>query len=411
MQVVVFEDAGYQNLLPLVYTRATFNLRCGFDNLLDKIETAMGGAAAALFVRPAIAPAIAERQKRPVNRTPDESDQLWVNGRLLVRRSFNLPVGAAAWHGDTLLAARVDRATAARLTGGALLEPRDTAAVLAKCTRAEIHADVALLIDYPWQLVHENEKEIVRQFAVAATEQSGRIYPGASLVNPSAIHVGAGAKVKPGVVLDAEDGPIYVGANAIIQPNAVVVGPCFIGERCVIQPGASIRGGCSIHMVCKVGGEVEGTIFHGYSNKQHDGFLGHSYVGEWVNLGADTVNSDLKNTYGPVQVAINGRPVDSGHAFVGSFIGDHVKTGINTALPTGCVVGFASSVFVGGLVPKFVPSFSWLTDEGRQVNEPPKALAVARRVVARRGRTLSAMEEALFLSVMDEARRCEEQGP
>lgn len=407
MQVVVFEDAGYRNLLPLAYTRAAFNLRCGFDNLLDKIETAMGCPAAALFVRQAIAPAIRERQARSVNEAPTGNDQCWINGRLLLRERLDLPPNSAVWRGDTLLAARVDPAMAVHLAAAVMAPPQELRVALAGCDTAEISGEAGLLIDYPWQLVHANAGEIVRQFSAVGPAQAGQAYPGSYLVNQSAIHVGRGSKVKPGAVLDAEDGPIYVGEGVTIQPNAVLIGPCFVGDRCVIQPGASIRGGSSVHMVCMLGGEIEGTIFHGYSNKQHDGFLGHSYVGEWVNLGADTVNSDLKNTYGSVQVPINGRPVDSGATFVGSFIGDHTKTGINTALPVGCVIGFASSVFVDGYLPTFLPSFSWLTDAGRQQNDPARALAVARKVVSRRGRTLSPIEEALFLSIAKEARRCE----
>ncbi|MFQ5411029.1 MAG: putative sugar nucleotidyl transferase, partial [Phycisphaerae bacterium] len=114
MQLVIFEDAGFSNLLPLVYSRATFNLRCGFDNLLDKIETVFGQTAAALFVRESIAPAIAERQGRPVNTLPGGDSQLWINGRLFVRERFEMPPNTAAWKGDTLLAASIDAATAAR---------------------------------------------------------------------------------------------------------------------------------------------------------------------------------------------------------------------------------------------------------------------------------------------------------
>jgi UDP-N-acetylglucosamine diphosphorylase/glucosamine-1-phosphate N-acetyltransferase len=407
MQLVVFEDHGYRDLLPLVYTRATFNLRCGFDNLLDKIESAIGVTASAVFVRPTIAAALAERQRRAVNQPADSDDQLWINGRLLLRRWLDLPPRAAVYQGDTLLVARIDARLAARLSPDVLLDSARLRAALSDCLPADISPNAAVLIDHPWQLVKENAAEIVRQFRAVPIQVEGQVYSGAHLVNPSAIHVGVGAKIKPGAVLDAEEGPIFIDDEAILHPNVTIQGPCFIGRCCVIHPGARIRSGSSIHMASKVAGEIEGTIFHGYSNKQHDGFLGHSYVGEWVNLGADTVNSDLKNTYGLVRVWINGRKVDSGEQFVGGFIGDHAKTGVNVALPTGCVIGFAGNVVVGGYVPKFVPSFSWLTDAGREEYAPARALAVAEKVVARRGRTLSETERALFLSVAEEAKRHE----
>jgi len=414
MQLVVFEDAAYVHLLPLVYARATFNLRCGFDNLLDKMESAFGVAAAAVFVRPLLAEVLRERQRRPVNQTPPGEDQLWLNGRLLVRRRFELPPGGAVWRGDTLLAARLDRRAAAGLSPETLLDPAALRGALAACRPAELPPESVRPIDHPWDLVHENPAEIVRQFAAHGPRVHGPVYAGAHLVHDAAIHLGDGTRVKPGAVLDAEDGPIFLGDGVTVAPNAVLVGPCFIGDGCVIQPGARIRPGSAIHMRCKVGGEVEGTIFHGFSNKQHDGFLGHAYVGEWVNLGAGTTNSDLKNTYGPVRVPINGRPVDSGQMFVGGFLGDHVKTGIHTTLPTGAVLGFAASVFLSRVVPQFVPSFSWLTDAADGVpggeaveNDPARAWAVAVQMAARRGRTLSAAEQALFFAVRDEARRIE----
>jgi UDP-N-acetylglucosamine diphosphorylase/glucosamine-1-phosphate N-acetyltransferase len=410
MHLVVFEDAGYRNLLPLVYVRATFDLRCGHDALLDKIEAAVGRPADALFVRPTIAAAVAERGPRPVNTHPSGEEQLWINGRLMLRQPLDMPLNSAAWRGDTLLAARLDEKTAAALRADVLQQPGQIAPILSACQPADIPAESAVLIEYPWDLVDENQAEIIRQAEAGRQEIIARPDPGAHLVNESAIGIGAGSRIKPGVVLDADDGPIVIGENVTVHANATVMGPCTIGHRCVIRPGAVIRGGTSLGPDSRVGGEIVCTIFQGRANKQHDGFLGHSYVGQWANLGADTVNSNLKNTYGPIKVPINGRLIDTGRTFVGAFIGDHVKTGIRTALPTGCVLGFASSIFVGGHAPKFVPSFCWLTDTGAQTNDPTRALAVARTVTGRRDAPFSETEAALFLSVKDDARRHETAG-
>ncbi|OWY73011.1 hypothetical protein B7486_01300 [cyanobacterium TDX16] len=399
MQLLVFEDAAFQSHLPLVYSRCTFNLRCGFDNLLSKIEKATKLTADALFVRPALAAVIAERQPRRVNQPATGDDQLWVNGRFLMRSAIDIPMGAAVWMGDALVAGRFDRTISSRLTPAVLLDPAKLRELLAACPTQQLPPESGILINHPWQLIKENAAEITRQCGLTPMDLAGRIADGAHLVNGSAIHVGAGSNINPGSVLDAESGPIYIGENVTVHAGAVIQGPCYIGDGCTIQPGAAIRGGCSIGMVCKIGGEVEGTIFHGYSNKQHDGFIGHSYIGEWVNLGADTVGSDLKNTYGPVRVPINGTAIDTGEMFVGAFIGDHTKTAIRTTLPTGCVIGYACNVALSGFVPNFVPSFSWLTDKGRQTNDPQKALAVARTVVGRRNRTYSKAEESLFLAI------------
>lgn len=408
MTIVLFEDHGFLDLLPLVYSRATFNLRCGFSNLREKVEHAHGRPIDAMFVRPSIAEVMAERWKLPVNVAPGAERQLWINGRAMVRGAIDLPADTACWDGDALVAANVSAAVAKGLAIETLLDGAKLGAALKALRRVEIPAETCRLIRYPWNLIHANSGEIVRQFALHGQGAIlGKVYDGVHILNSAAVWIGKGTKIKPCTVLDAEDGPIHIGDNVTVNPNVTISGPCFIGDHCVVQSGANIRGGTSLGTFCKVGGEIEGTIFHGYSNKQHDGFVGHSYVGEWVNLGADTVTSDLKNTYGPVKVAINGREVDSGETFVGSIIGDHSKTGINTTLPTGCVVGYACNLFASVHPPKFVPSFSWVTDDGTAVNEPARALAVAMKVVARRKREYSEAERGLFLGVEREAKKFE----
>ena len=145
-------------------------------------------------------------------------------------------------------------------------------------------------------------------------------------------------------------------------------------------------------------------------NKQHDGFLGHSFVAEWVNLGADTITSDLKNTYGTIRVFINGVGVESGQHFVGATIGDHSKTGIGTILPTGCVIGVASNVFTQTTTPKFVPSFAWLTDAGMTSYRLEKAVHIARVVMMRRDAHLSEAEVQLLRRTAEAACEIEAAG-
>jgi len=173
-----------------------------------------------------------------------------------------------------------------------------------------------------------------------------------------------------------------------------------------VQPGAVLREDTFIGPRCKVGGEIEASIIQGFSNKQHDGFLGHSYVGCWVNIAADCVNSDLKNTYGSVRVPINGIEVDSGETFVGLLLGDHSKTGINVAFPTGAVVGFCANV-LAPRSPKFAPSFSWIDADTIQPYDTQRGLEVARKVLARRDQELSPAAEQVFLDVAQRARAIE----
>ena len=257
-------------------------------------------------------------------------------------------------------------------------------------------------ITYPWDLVHANGEQIVADFAVLTGGRGaikGNVYPGAQLLAAENIFIDEGAVVKPGVVLDAEGGPIYIGKKAKIFPNAVIEGPAFIGEGSMIKIGGKIYENTSIGEVCKVGGEVEGSIIHAYSNKQHDGFLGHAYLAMWVNLGADTNNSDLKNNYGSVRVTINGEEVNSGSMFVGLTMGDHSKSGINTMFNTGTVVGVSSNVFGAGFPPKYIPSFAWGGAEGVETYDAEKALEVAKRVMGRRKIELSEVEEKVLREV------------
>jgi UDP-N-acetylglucosamine diphosphorylase / glucose-1-phosphate thymidylyltransferase / UDP-N-acetylgalactosamine diphosphorylase / glucosamine-1-phosphate N-acetyltransferase / galactosamine-1-phosphate N-acetyltransferase len=275
--------------------------------------------------------------------------------------------------------------------------------------RVEPAPESVRLIRYPWDLMLENDAELRRQCRDGGV-QDGNVYPGAHLVQPAQIHIARGARVKPGAVLDAEEGPIYIDRDVLIQPNAVLEGPCYVGPGSVVRPGAALRAGTSLGPVCKVGGELVSTIMQGYSSKQHDGFLGHSYVGEWVNLGADTVTSDLKNTYGTIRVSINGVGVESGQQFIGCFIGDHAKTAIGTVLPTGCVIGVASNVFTAAGVPKFVPSFAWLTDEGMTRYRVEKAVQIARIVMGRREVELSDAAQRLLEQTAETAQAVEVAG-
>lgn len=192
-----------------------------------------------------------------------------------------------------------------------------------------------------------------------------------------------------------------IGNNVTVMPNAVIEGPCYIGDHSVIKAGAKIYESTSIGPVCKVGGEVEASIIHGYSNKQHDGFLGHSYIGEWCNLGADTNTSDLKNNYSSVKMNVNGKEVDTGSLFVGLMMGDHSKSGINTMFNTGTTVGVSSNIFGAGFPPKTIPSFAWVDGQDVQGYRLDKAIEVAKIVMARRKVTMTDSYMALMKYIFE----------
>ncbi|MCE1188801.1 MAG: GlmU family protein [Ignavibacteria bacterium] len=400
--ICIYENSNYQWLLPLVYTRPQFDLRCGILTLREKIMHAYPGTNTVLHCRPYLAPLL--RQQIPgslVNEFPEDS-YLFINGALLATPAFSALVPP---EGPDMLYISNGTVVAARLSGSNLKQvtnnlpeafaPEHFPSGLEK---VEIEATV---IVYPWNLVGRNGAEIAADFTLLAdrARPAGMIHPGAMLLNPDMIYIAEGAQVKPGVIIDAEEGPVYIGPNAQIMPQATIIGPAAIGANSVIKIGAKIYENTSIGPVCKVGGEVEGSIIHSYSNKQHDGFLGHAYLGSWVNLGADTNNSDLKNNYSSVRVTINDQEINSGSMFVGLTMGDHSKSAINTMFNTGTVVGMSSNIFGPGFPKKYIPSYAWGGSENLQTYSLEKAIEVAKKVMARRKIQFTDADELVFRTV------------
>jgi UDP-N-acetylglucosamine diphosphorylase/glucosamine-1-phosphate N-acetyltransferase len=223
--------------------------------------------------------------------------------------------------------------------------------------------------------------------------KTGRIERGAVVVGDrKKLHMEPGSRVWPGTVISTETGPVFLDRDAVVRPGSFIEGPCYVGPGTVID-GAKVRPGCSFGPQCRIDGEVEASLFQGHANKHHEGFIGHAFVGEWVNLGALTTNSDLKNAYQPVQVSWQGKTIDTGRLKVGCFIGDHAKTAIGSLINTGTRIGTFANWFEPGLSPKEIAAFAW----GRETRWPfGYALSSARKVMARRGVTLSpAYERAL----------------
>ncbi len=416
LPIVVYEDAGWTRLLPLVYARPVFRLICGMDDLLSKVSALTGTVAGerapepqrtalpelAVWCRPMLRAVLAEELPSdiPIN-CPIASGALLLNGRGWWQALPQTDAHDSAWVGTArdgqVACLWADAGLAARLSPELWLNEHASRALLASLPRRDVSSCVRLF-DWPWELVDANESAIVAdwdRFHPPVGAIQGRVYEGSSLLGEDAICIGSGSTIKPCVVIDAENGPVWIGRNVTVKPHCYIEGPVFIGDQTLLQPGAVVHAGTSIGRRSKVGGEIEASILHGFSNKQHNGFLGHSYLGSWVNIAADCINSDLKNTYGTIRVPINGTGVDSGTQFVGMFMGDHSKAGINVSFPTGAVVGFCCNVMTPR-APKFVPSFTWLDGQASRPYDLPSAIQVAHRVMQRRQRELSPAQEQLF---------------
>ena len=392
MHIGIFEDESFRNFLPLTFLRPVFDLRCGALTLREKILAHLPTDSLTLFLRPSLLD-LAGEENPSASFAFDPaltSEMLIVNGRCIMNRTVARKImktkGEAIFvSGETFVAARL---AGANLESAVSAIRSGLSAGMFDEVIPRVELDVPL-VSYPWDLLYSLETEITNDiaFLAAKTKSSKKgkgIHRNAVLIGRKNIFVGKKSEVGPGVVLDASDGPIYIGQGVKILPNAFVAGPATIGDGTLVKAGARIYGHTSIGPVCKVAGEIEHSIFQSHANKAHDGYVGHSFIASWVNLGAGTTTSNLKNTYGSIKAVIDGKSIDSGRMFLGLTAGDHVKTGINATLDTGTVIGVSSNMFGTSLPPKSIPSFTWGSDGELGTYDCERAVGVAEKVMARR---------------------------
>ena len=390
MRLILFDgpEAKRANFFPLALSRPVWELRCGMTTLAEKIVAGVGAREVACFVPEYMADSYSAKTDWKVNDPAVLSgdDLLVVNARVKTGLcQFDAEAASKVGvDGDgDVLCALIRKADLGKLQAGSLEE------LLASAKEKLPAADCDCQTwNYVWELILANPEQITADFQAAGRSGiEGTVeQPRAIRGSAKDVYVAPGALVHPMVVIDAENGPVYLDEDVEVHPFTRIEGPCYVGARSILL-GAKCREGNSIGPVCRVGGEVEESIIQGYSNKYHDGFLGHAYVGEWVNLGALTTNSDLKNDYGNVTVALDGRTqIDTGSTKVGSLIGDHTKTSIGVLFNTGAYVGAMTLILATGKpLPKHIPSFSWLLEGivtkgfGRKKLYETAAIAMSRR--------------------------------
>jgi UDP-N-acetylglucosamine diphosphorylase/glucosamine-1-phosphate N-acetyltransferase len=392
--VFIFEDEGYNNLLPLVYTRPVFELRCGNHTILERIKQFYPGEEIGLIVRDYIGPITKEKysehqvpsSKLKFQKTADKA--LFISGRAILEEK--IPI-----EGEEEILITKKSKTNPAIIGFRIKPPKinrfpiDTKIITKlRLKQKEVSAK---LINFPWDLIATNPEQLIKDFS--AGQVKGRLDPRAIIYGDlSRLVLEQNARIEPGVILNLHSGPIYVDQDAKICASSTVEGPCYIGKNTIID-GAKIRPKCSFGDNCRIGGEIEASIFQGFSNKHHEGFLGHSYVGEWVNLGALTTNSDLRNDYGSVKVTINKKEIDSSTTKLGCFIGDHTKSAIGTLINTGAMIGIFANIFEPGLSSKTIPSFSWGNKKRWKIED---VLKTTKAVMARRNIVLTKSYENLI---------------
>ncbi|HLA84437.1 MAG TPA: putative sugar nucleotidyl transferase [Thermoguttaceae bacterium] len=396
---------------PVALSRPIWELRCGITSLAEKLIARVRPAGVACFCPDYMADVYRARTEWPVNdpKTLAGDDLLVISPRVKADGIPGEICGPSRIEVDAdgeCLLLRVAKGDLGKLK-------TDSIESLVESAKKAFpsHACELPLWNYIWDLVLANPTQLTKDFAAAGRHGiEGTVeQPNAIRGSRNDIFIGRDALVHPMVVLDAEHGPIYLDEGVEVHPFTRIEGPCYVGRKSILL-GAKCREGMSIGPVCRVGGEVEESIIQGYSNKYHDGFLGHAYVGEWVNLGAMTTNSDLKNDYSSVSVLLDGRrPIDTGSTKVGSLIGDHTKTSIGTLFNTGAYVGAMALIAATGKpLPKFIPSFAWFLEGAVTKGFGKRKLyETAAKAMPRRGSKWTEADEAMWDAIyeMTEATR------
>jgi UDP-N-acetylglucosamine diphosphorylase/glucosamine-1-phosphate N-acetyltransferase len=406
LQICIFEDENYTNLQPLVYSRPVYDLLCGVESLKQRIISNYGNVKVSLHCRPYLEETVKRNNLDYLVNRIEDTECLFINGRNIAPQNLSelLPHSCS----EDKVFVNEDTVVAAYLTGTNLKYKSSHIKDLFSIDDFN-NLPVKILdikcANYLWDIIFYNGTQISLDFnrfkMINKENFVNQVEHYVHLVNKENIFIGKNVIIKPGVVIDASDGPVIIDDDVFIYPNSFIEGPCFIGASSKIKAGATIYGNTSIGKVCKIGGEVEGSVFMDYSNKQHAGFIGHSYIGSWVNLGAGTNNSDLKNNYSIIKIKLNNKEVDSNHRFLGMMIGDHSKSAINTKFNTGSVIGFSCNIFLSGFPDKYVPSFSWGGDSSSKVYDVNKALETARIVINRRKIDFDAVDEKLFRFIFE----------
>jgi len=405
MQIVIFDDQKIKNFYPLTLTRSTGDLRCGILKLRQRILSNFETDEINVIIPSWLQKLYNEKHPEWQINYLKKDETMFVNSRLIIDEDEKilddidqLKTGELLTNGKEIIACR-------KLMPEIQLNTESVESIL-KNEAIIVDNDSIKCFEYPWELIEMNGSFIRKDFDDYFYNEGNAftVEMGVTVINPYSIWIGEGAILKPGVILDATDGPVVVDEGAKVLPNSVITGPAYIGKNSVIKALAKIYGGTSIGPVCKVGGEVEETIIQGYTNKQHDGFLGHSYLGEWINLGADTNNSDLKNNYTHVKNYFYPlkTKIDTGTIFMGALIGDHSKTSINSAINTGTVVGVGCNLFGNELIRDFVPSFTWGNCQNKERYGIDKFLETTAIVKSRRNLELSEAEKALYIKIASE---------
>ena len=383
MNYILFDGPSREALLPFTYTRPVADIRIGILTIREKWELSLG----------ATTTTITEDYLSEKYPMVEMEDNIMINASYLpsvtlLNQVKNLSKNQAVYDGDTIVAFYS-------------LEDQDVDFDLFEILHCD---DSVIKVEKTWDIFSKNGVAIAADFELITDGRTSAAIPDRTeAFNIEKIFIEEGAEL-PLCVLNATNGPIYIGKNSEIMEGSLVRGPFALCEGSVLKMGAKIYGSTTVGPYSKIGGEVNNSVFFGNSNKAHEGYLGNSVVGEWCNLGADTNNSNLKNNYAEVRLWSyeSENFAKTGLQFCGLIMGDHSKCGINTMFNTGTVIGVSANIFGSGFPRNFIPSFSWGGASGFSTYLTSKAFDVANIVMSRRGLNFSAQDTAILEQVFEQ---------
>ena len=399
MSFVLFADHSQEDLYPLTLTRPLFDLRCGIFTLREKWEKTIGHSV------PFSAPLHLSAFHPKINHDPGS---IWVNGKFYPDAELFRTIREATIPG-TVLVNETGEVISFRFNHEAhtgfegIISAEDLDKIKNSLTEYKIHTDKYPAIRFPQDLFRHNKDFIARDFAFLKDKPSGKITDTFSAIyGRDNLYIEEGVNVKASVI-NAEDGPVYLGKNVQLQEGTLLHGSHALLESVVTSMGAKLRGDSTFGPYCKMGGEIANSVVQGFSNKGHDGYMGNSVLGEWCNLGADTNTSNLKNNYTSVRIFNYkaDRFIDTHSIFCGLIMGDHSKCGINTMFNTGTVAGVGCNIFGSGYPRNFIPDFSWGGKESITTYKPEKVFETEEIVMKRRGILLTDSHKELLKKIFE----------
>lgn len=386
MNYILFDDSIVRtNLLPLTFMRPVADIRVGILTIREKWELQLNAKTSTLT------DSYLSKKFRIVR----EDENVLINGSVcptpeIVEAILNLKPYQTVVYQDTIIALHVKSRDLDSL-GDANTDGIEEISI----------KNAPLRIGHTWEIFSKNGPAILEDFEnLTKDRKSQKLSSTNKVIGDGRIFLEKGAKVEF-AILNSQNGPIYIGKDAEIMEGAVIRGPFALCEKAQVKMAAKIYGPTTVGPYSRVGGEINNSVIFGYSNKAHDGFLGHSVIAEWCNLGADTNTSNLKNTYDTVRLWSYGKQtfVNTNQQFCGLIMGDHSKCGINTMFNTGTVVGVNANIFGSGFQRNFIPSFTWGGTAGHTNYDVKKAIEVAELVYDRRNLTFDDIEKELLSSV------------